>query len=284
MKPISGALAAHLGGEVTTLAYCWKLTRRDGTVLGFTDHDKDLVVSGQTYLAATGMSPSAVSASAGLKVDELDIEGMLDSAAIAQEDVQDGKYDYAEVELFLVNYLAPEDGTLVLRTGWLGEVTMKGGQFVAEVRGLTQTLQQPIGEIYSATCRAALGDARCKKDVADFTFAGTIDTVNGVYGFYDVGRSQGDGYFASGQVTFTSGVNAGVTVLVKEYVNKEFFFALPLRVAPAAGDAYMASAGCDKLHSTCRVRFDNIVNFRGEPYVPGTDKLLETSATRSHWS
>lgn len=284
MKPISAELATHLEGEVTTLAYCWKLTRRDGAVLGFTDHDRDLVVDGQLYAAATGMSPSAVSASAGLKVDELDIEGMLDSEAIAQEDILDGTYDYAEVTLFLVNYNAPEDGTLVLRTGWLGELTLKGGQFIAEVRGLTQSLQQSIGEIYSATCRADFGDARCKAELEDYTFSGAITAVNGLYGFSDSALTQVDGYFANGRVTFTSGANAGVTVLVKEFTDKQFYFALPLRRVPEEGDAYEAVAGCDKTHGTCHARFANIVNFRGEPFVPGTDKLLETSATRSSWT
>jgi uncharacterized phage protein (TIGR02218 family) len=188
------------------------------------------------------------------------------------------------VELFLVNYMAPAGGTLVLRTGWLGEVTLKGEQFVAEVRGLTQSLQQTVGEIYSATCRADLGDARCKVDLEDFTVTGAMTAVNGLYGFTDVSRMEDDSYFANGTVMFTSGPNDGLTVLVKEYVDKQFYFALPLRVSPGIGDTYSAVAGCDKTHRTCVARFDNIVNFRGEPFVPGTDKLLETSTTRSKWT
>lgn len=284
MKTVPPALAAHMDGEVTTLAQCWKLTRRDGVVLGFTDHDRDLVVDGQDYLATTGVTPSAVSASAALKVDELDIEGMLDSEAIRQEDILDGKYDFAELELFLVNYEAPGDGVLVLRTGWLGEVTLKGEQFVAEVRGLTQALQQTIGEIYSATCRADFTDDRCKLDAEDFTFSGEVSAVDGVYSFRAGGMAQGDGYFSHGRVRFTSGANAGLSVLIKEYVDKTFYTALPMRVMAEVGDGFEAIAGCDKLHTTCRVRFNNLVNFRGEPHVPGTDKLLETSATRSNWS
>jgi len=283
MKTISTTLSADISAEVTTLATCWKVTRRDGVILGFTDHDRDIVYGGQTYQAATGASPSAVSAGSDMKVDELDIEGILDSEAIAPEDIYDGKYDYAEVELFLVNYVSPGHGSLPLRTGWLGEVKLKGNKFVAEVRGLTQALQQPVGEIFSATCRADFGDSRCKISLGGQTYTGTIDAVNGLHGFYDAARTQDDGFFALGSVTFLSGVNDGVTVLVKEFSNSQFYFALPLRVAPAVGDAYSAVAGCDKLHTTCKTRFNNIVNFRGEPYVPGTDKLLETAATRSSW-
>ncbi|MEQ1790313.1 MAG: DUF2163 domain-containing protein, partial [Rickettsiales bacterium] len=60
MKNISTALATHIAGEVTTLATCWKLTRRDNVVFGFTDHDADILVSSVIYKAASGFTPSAV--------------------------------------------------------------------------------------------------------------------------------------------------------------------------------------------------------------------------------
>ncbi|MFN7451682.1 MAG: DUF2163 domain-containing protein, partial [Alphaproteobacteria bacterium] len=77
MRSFSQGLSNHLAQEVTTLATCWKVTRRDGAVLGFTDHDKTLTFQGVTYKAQTGMTPTAVSSSLGLAVDNLDIEGML---------------------------------------------------------------------------------------------------------------------------------------------------------------------------------------------------------------
>jgi hypothetical protein len=55
-KTVSSALAQHLAGEVTTLATCWQITRRDGVVLGFADHVRDLEVDGVTYNAASGGS------------------------------------------------------------------------------------------------------------------------------------------------------------------------------------------------------------------------------------
>lgn len=136
MKAISAALAAHLAGEVTTLATCWKLTPRSGSALGFTDHDSDLVVSGLTYKAATGFTPTAVLSREQLAVDSLDLEGMLDASAITEADVLAGKYDYAGICIFMVNYADLTQGVLYLRQGWLGEVRMSGAHFIAEVRGL----------------------------------------------------------------------------------------------------------------------------------------------------
>lgn len=281
MQQISSALAAHLAGEVTTLATCWRVTRRDGTSQYFTDHDHDLAVDGETYLARSGMVPSAVSSQAGLAVDNLELEGLLDSNSITRADLLGGLYDHAELEVFVVNYQAPADGRLQVKTGWLGEVTLREGTFVVEVRGLSGALQQTIGEVYTPTCRAQLGDARCKKNLAAYTVSGTVDAVENEYIFTDAARGESNGYFAYGTITFTSGANTGLSMEIRDFASTRFTLFLPLPNAVVAGDAYHAVAGCDKRIDTCIARFANAVNFRGEPHLPGNDRILETSATRS---
>lgn len=67
------------------------------------------------------------------------------------------------------------------------------------------------------------------------------------------------------------------------YASGQFTLVLPMPYAVESGDSYIAQAGCDKNFATCVARFDNAVNFRGEPHVPGMDRMLETSATRSKW-
>lgn len=284
MKTIPPALQIHLANETTTLATCWKLTRRDGVVMGFADHDADMQVEDVTYVAQSGFTPSAVMASSGLNVDNLDVQGMLDSQSIAEEDVLAGRYDFAEIEIFQVNYQEPEAGRIMLRRGWLGEITLKNGQFVAEVRGLTQKLSQQLGNLYSPACRAQLGDAQCRVAMGVYTKSGTIGSVTSNSVFRDPARNEENGYFANGRITFTSGANAGLAMKIKEFTNGEFVLALPMPYAIEAGDAYSAVAGCDKNFATCAARFGNAVNFRGEPHVPGIDRMLETSATRSEWN
>src|SRR5579884_3285637 len=135
MKQISSPLAARLAGEVTTLATCWKLTRRDGAILGFTDHDADLVFDGITYKAQSGFTPSAIQNTGSLSVDNLSAEGMLSSGVITEADILAGAYDFAEIEIFQANYADLTQGGLKLRRGWLGEVSSYRQQFVAEIRG-----------------------------------------------------------------------------------------------------------------------------------------------------
>lgn len=282
MKAISAGLAAHLAGEVTTLATCWKLTPRQGSALGFTDHDRDLVISGLTYKAATGFTPTAVLSREELAVDSLDLEGMLDTTAITEADVLAGKYDYAEICIFMVNYTDLTQGILYLRQGWLGEVRMGGAHFIAEVRGLAQKLQQTIGEVFSPGCRAAFGDARCKVSPATFTFSGTVTSAVSRQVFTDSGRTQVSGYFNQGKLTFTSGANNGLSMEIKAYnAAKEFTLALPMSGIIAVGNTYSVIAGCDKAFATCMDRYSNAVNFRGEPHLPGIDRMLETAGTRS---
>ncbi len=281
MKSISSELKAHLAEEVTTLATCWKVTRRDNTVLGFTDHDRDILFDSVTYQAATGFTPTSIVGSAALNVDNLDIEGLLDAAAITEEDLLAGLYDFAEIEVFMVNYADLTQGRMMLRTGWLGEVTVKDGQFVAEVRGLTQQLSQTIGELYAPGCRARLGGSRCKMNMTGFTHIGTLTSVSDRNIFTDSTRTEEDGYFAFGLMTFTSGANAGLSMEIKEFANGQFITVLPMPYDVNVGDGYSAEAGCDKTFETCISRFNNAVNFRGEPHVPGTDKIFETSTTRS---
>ena len=281
MQNLTTGFANHLVQDVTTLATCWSIKRKDGVTLYFTDHDRDVVIGGQTYKAADGMSPSAVSSQSGLAVDNLEFEGMLSAAAITEADILTGRYDHAEINIFMVNYANPALGKLDLKTGWLGEVTLQGGEFIAEMRGLSSRLQQAIGDVYTSGCRAKLGDARCGINMTGYTVTGAVTAVEATYAFTDSSKVQPNGYFSDGMITFTSGANIGLSMEVRDFTSGRFGLFLPMPNAITVGDTYTAIAGCDKLFDTCANRFHNAINFRGEPHVPGTDKLLETSATRS---
>lgn len=281
MQTISSSLGDHLAQEVTTLATCWSITRKDGVVLYFTSHDSDIIVDGNRYKAADAMVPSGVSSQSGLTVDNMEFEGILSPAALTEDDILSGRYDHAEISIFMVNYADPAAGKLQLKTGWLGEVTLRGGQFVAEMRGISARLQQTIGEVYTSSCRATLGDRRCGVVLASYTFSGTITALEASYAFKDSSKTQVNSYFSGGVLTFTSGANSGLSMEVRDFSASRFGLFLPMPQPIAIGDMYTVSAGCDKQFDTCIARFNNAIRFRGEPHVPGTDKLLETSATRS---
>jgi uncharacterized phage protein (TIGR02218 family) len=279
MKAATTALAQHLTGEVTTLATCWRVTRRDGVEFFFTDHDQNIAFDGQVYLARTGYSRTAIANDASMAVDNLDVDGVFDAAAITESDMRAGKFDYAEVRVFLVNWADPSMGALRMRRGWFGEVILtEQGAFRTELRGMVQALQQRLGEIYAPECRADLGDARCKVDLAAFTRAGAVTSATDRAVFFAAvdGAPTPDGWFNGGALTFTSGQNAGRTIEVKSWTAATGRFELFLAVgyAIAAGDTFSVYPGCDKRLDTCDLRFNNVLNFRGEPYVPGLDAMM----------
>jgi len=282
MKAITTALAAHIAGEVTTLSNCWKLRRRDGVIIGFTDHDSDLIIDSLSYNAASGFTPSAIQNTSSLSVDNLDVEGLLTNGNITEEDIMAGRYDFAEIEIFKVNYNDLTQGKLMLRRGWLGEVSMIKQQFVAEVRGLMQRLSQTIGELYSPSCRAAFADERCKIDPELYTVNGNVTEIISNLEFKDSGRLEAGGLYNFGKITFTSGANNGLSMEVKEFINGgRIILVLPMPYNIGAGDSYNMTQGCDKTLITCKNQYNNVYNFRGEPHVPGLDNMLETAGTRT---
>jgi uncharacterized phage protein (TIGR02218 family) len=274
-KTCSSALAQHLADEVTTLATCWQITRRDGVVQGFTDHVRDLEVEGVTYIAASGYTRTAIRSTADLAVDNLDVESVFSDDGITEEDLRAGKYDFAEVRMFLVNYQDLSQGILKLRRGWLGEVTIRDGMYVAELRGMTQRLQMTVGEVYAPDCSADLGDARCGADLTTFEESGTVGTVTSATAFETM-LVQATGWYDGGELTWTAGANAGQTVAVRSWdaAMGTLTLFLPALYPMQAGDAFTIRPGCDKSFATCQTKFDNAVNFRGFPHVPGNDQVL----------
>lgn len=289
-KTISAPLQIHVAQEVTTLATCWLVTLTNDTVYAFTDHDEDVVVDTVTYLAASGYNASEIQTSSDLSVDNLDIVGFLDSAVILEDDFMAGLWDYAAINVFRVNWATPTSGRIHERRGTLGEVSLKRGQFTTELRGLLQSLTRTVLELYSPGCRARLGDERCQVDLTDYTAIGTVLTVSSDRQFTtdlpgatvrltpSTTGTPPDNYFRGGLLTWTSGANEGLDMEVKSYTASSGLTVLQLLMPydVEVGDTFSVHAGCDKSIQTCITEFGNVLNFRGEPYVPGMDKTLQT--------
>lgn len=271
MKTASAGMIAHLAQDTTTLAWCWKVTRADAQVFGFTTHDRDITLSGVTYQADTGFLASAAQARAGASVDNMDVTGMIDSTVISEADLLAGVWDGAQIEVRVVNW-ADTSQNVIMQTGTIGNVSLKGAQFTAEMRSLSQAMQQTVGRTMTRRCDADLGDARCGVTLATYTVTGTA-TANSsdrqTFSASDMPASIG------GLLTWTSGANSGLSMEVKTASGGQIVLALPMPYDIASGDAYSVYAGCDKNASTCSGTFSNIANFRGFPFIPGTDAVLD---------
>ncbi len=276
MREIPAALAAHLAGSATTLCRCWSLTRTDGLVLGFTDHDRPLGFDGVVFAAVTGLEAAESTSELGFAVGGGEVAGAFAATGLNEADLARGLYDDARVSVWLVNWTDVSQRQL-LETGFVGEVKRGDLDFTAEVRGLAKAFDEERGRLYMRSCSADLGDARC--GVALTAVEGAVATSDGRIGFTAPGLSSyPDDHFTLGRLVFTGGGNVGFTTEVKRHSARDGIVAFQLWQAPpatiVAGDAFTVTAGCDKSFATCRAKFGNGASFRGFPHIPGNDFII----------
>jgi uncharacterized phage protein (TIGR02218 family) len=271
-------MSGFLQAELTTAALCWRVERRDGICIGFTTHDRDLEHHGVIYRAAPGMLPSAISLSDGLDAEALEVSGALTSDAIGAGDLRDGRWDGAEIAIFMLDWEAADGAALPLARGQIGDVSVAGGGFSAELRGAAALLDRPVVELTSPECRAELGDKRCRVDMAGRVRVTRVAELLAEDRLRVGDASPGPNAYGYGRLRWLTGRNSG---LYSEILSSEET-ALRLREAPphaaAVGDLVEISEGCDKMFATCCDRFTNSANFRGEPYLPGNDLLTRYAA------
>lgn len=269
---------AHLASGTTTLARAWQVRRRDKVTLGFTDHDEDIVLNGMVFKAATGMAAKALQQTTGLAVDNTEAIGALSDAGIDEGDVMAGRYDGAEVTIWLLNWADPAQNIIEF-SGTFGEVTRAGGAFTVDLRGLTEALNTPQGRVYQRGCDAVLGDSACKVDLSapEFRTDMVVQLVAGsgeitLYGASD----HPEEWFQLGRFAVVTGAAAGLVGMVKQdrrigggARRVALWQALP--AALAMGDIVTLEAGCDRASDTCRIKFNNLLNFQGFPHIPGED-------------
>ncbi|KPP85497.1 MAG: phage conserved hypothetical protein [Rhodobacteraceae bacterium HLUCCO07] len=273
-------LRAHLQSGVTTVCHAWAITRSDGVTFGFTDHDAGLSFEGIAFKADTGLSAMALQQSTGLSVDNTEALGALSDAAVTEVDIEAGRFDGAEVRAWRVNWADVSARQLMFR-GTIGELKRAGGAFRAELRGLTAALNRPLGRVYQKPCTAVLGDAACGFDVTTPGYFAElpVEAVEERSRFvFDVLPGFEPGWFAHGVLEGLSGASAGLRGIIKRDVidsgQRVIDLWHPMRDGIAPGDMIRLVAGCDKRMATCRLKFNNLLNFQGFPDLPGESWLM----------
>jgi len=276
MKTVTTALANHYASGSTSIAYLLRLIRPDGQVHGFTSALDSVQIDGVLYSSAQGLDVSSLSLTAGLAVDNLEMTTLDDGSLFKQNEVFGGVWRNTRFTIARYNFASPSDGLEVLMVGTIGEVTISDGYVRLELRGLQAPLQQTIGQVVSITCRARLGDALCRVNLAPLTFSGTVSTVANRREFTSTSLSQAEHFFTEGRLTFTSGSCQGFSHKVKYSSGASVQLQLPTPSDFAVGDTFTIVAGCRKRFiEDCTNRFANALNFQGEPHIPGVDGITQ---------
>jgi len=249
-------------------------------VFGFTDHDRELNFDGIPFKADKGMTARTLEQVTGLAVDNTEAMGALSDASVTEEDIAAGRFDGAKVEAWLVHW--PDvDIRERLFAGTIGEIRRADGAFHAELRGLSEKLNQPVGQVYQQGCQAILGDGRCKVmlDTPEYRVEQPVTEVtdNRVFRFdgFPVFETR---WFSRGKVTAMGGAAEGLSAIIKndrvEGTTRVIELWEELRAPVVPGDTVLLEVGCDKTKGTCRAKFSNLANFRGFPHIPGEDWLV----------
>mgnify|MGYP003450488530 FL=1 len=266
MKIFGAGLTSHLTEDTTTLCYCWRIERADGAILGFTDHDRDLVVDGTTYLATTGITTTKMVQRLGLAVDNLEIEGAIDDDSLTTEDIERGLYDNAVVDIYIANWSDPTQFDLLSR-GSFGNCRMVENGFEVEFRSLSQRLNQPTGSTYQRTCGAKLGDARCKFVVSPVE--ATVIAVSGNVITISATAMPTD-WFSLGLLVDATGAKHKIKT---HAANRLLLWETPV-LPPEVGTTVVLTPGCRQTIEVCHRKFGNSINFQGFPHIPGNDALM----------
>ncbi len=280
MRIIPQAFQDNLDGGATTLCWCWKIIRKDGVTLGFTEHDVDLSFDNLVWSAGAGLTPGVIESAIGFSSDTSVAGGALVQSGISAVDIDTGKYDQAEIEIWRVDWRDPS-----LRVGiWsgeVGEITRREHDFEAEIAGPARKLNRTFGRVFSKRCDAELGDARCTKDVTASPFIRQSSVVQVIgaaqFSVAALNAPESD-WFADGVVIWQSGKNTQTQQRISQYFlngMEDVFTLSELPAKPiAAGDTLSLLVGCNKSPEHCSARFSNIVNFQGCPFMPGNDAII----------
>lgn len=257
-------------GPLTSLAFCWRLERRDGAGVALTSHDQSLWHDGVRYDPAPGMIPAAVVRRRGLDATGGEIDGAISSAALTEFDLEMGRWDGATIRLVAIDWTDPDGAELPLMAGEIGGVSVSGGGFTAELAGAMATLDAPVCPSTSPECRAELGDRDCRVDLSARRMRASVVAQDGNQLTLSIGPG---GDYIAGTLSVASGTMTGFRSPILGVAGAVVTLRDPPRAAVTAGTRVWLTEGCDKRFATCCERFANAVNFRGEPHLPGNDLL-----------
>jgi uncharacterized phage protein (TIGR02218 family) len=289
-RTLTAGMQAMLAGTSHSRCSMLLMELQDGTVLGMTDHDKDISydltdagLGEVVYEAGAGILRSEVSLMAGLDADNFEVEGPI-TETVTLEAILGGRFNRARVWLFEVDWKDTTNGAIKLLAGNVTDAKPKGGRFVFEIRSDFDRYNQIVGEVLTPMCKVDFGSVKCGVTPEEIT--GTVISVTDSLDFVvSFAGSYADGYFNLGVVVPETGANAGgqqIEVFAWYATGQVLLFA-QLASTPEVGDTFTIRRGCSKLRKsddatipTC-LTYGNVVNFRGYPEMPGSDKILKAT-------
>jgi uncharacterized phage protein (TIGR02218 family) len=253
--------------SVSNYAICWHIQLTNGDQLRLTNYNEDINIKDYKYIAESIFTYKSIEKSSELLAGKNEICGIICDKYFKRQDIINGKLNDAYIEIFLINTNHLDNGKLILNQGYVSNIKIIDNKFIANISSLKNKFNNKITNSFSQNCRAKFCDKDCSLYEENYKFYGTISKVLSNNTLFDAERNEENFYFNFGEITFISGNNTGLCFQVKNFKNGEIELNLPSIYKLAVGDTYAIIAGCDKNFSSCVTKFNNALNFRGEPYI-----------------
>lgn len=284
MKNVSPALLALLNsGYNFQQADLWTITLSGGNIIRWSGADVALSYAGQSYALGPLIERTHISEKIGLEAVSMDVTiygndgDTINGVPVIQFIAQRG-FDGALVSLeraFFPNWGDPITGTVLRFSGKVTSVDeVKGNSAKITVASWLILLDVSMPtDLYQASCLHTVYDSGCGLNAASWSASGQVastSTVSSVVG--DLSMTVDD--YAQGRILFTSGANAGLQRGVKSNTSSTLSLVAPLPYVPAIGDQYTIYKGCDRTRTTCKNKFNNLLNYNGTDFVPVPEASL----------
>jgi len=285
MKTASVPLIDHLASARLLLtADLIAITLSGGNTYRFCNRDLVLTADAQTWIGGTPLfQRTGTRRTLGIEVGTLTLTvtylpGDLLGTTLWSNVMCTGLLDGAEVTIrrgYWADWAQPAVGTLHVFDGRVSDIEGGAPELKITLRSATELFGTKVPRsLYQAGCRNTLYDTltckALKTEISCNAAAGATRVRIGT------ALTQADGWFTGGIIRGVTGANAGVIRGVKQHIltGGAVIVAEPWPVAPASGDGFLVAAGCDHTRATCAAKFNNAVNFRGEPYTPSPETTL----------
>lgn len=274
-----------------------KVTRRDGEVYRYTDHDRPVPFhegyTQQEYSPLGAPDFGSRRMVSALEPETDGVRGFMGTVlqnALTSTDVMGGRWDRAQVEVWVVSWRNPWLAPLDYRRYWMHDVTFSGEEWSAQLRGLADQIDVLTGRVFTKRCDARVGDDRCGVNllVPEFSVQNaSVLSITGLNGgdnprlkFKTNITGYQSGWFRYGVLRWVTGANVGVDehdvrVHTDSGTGAVIQLWLETQSDVAVNDLFDITAGCDhSFHGACIGKFGNGVNFRGFPWLAGWRKIL----------
>lgn len=136
-----------------------------------------------------------------------------------------------------------------------------------------------LPEKFSKNCRYALYGRGCNVDKTLFAVEATVSLLDGLIMTVPEASAFSDGYFSGGEIALATGYSAMISHHAGTQCTllRPFYALIDLLDGTTAVNSYSSEfgasdaliyPGCDLIMTTCQSRFDNLINYGGQPWRP----------------